>query len=329
VNRVEYETERAKTAADRADQSRILLESARGLAGSLTRRAARETICASARELARGDFALLLEQEDDGDLVATASTGISLGALRIDAGGTASMTSGTGRFVEDAPSDPSILQHLVQETGVASAHFEPVHREDTVRGVLVIGWHDRIAPSALRDDLLGAMGAHAVIALERALLMEGLETAARTDELTGLPNRRGWDDEIARELARARRSGQPLCVAVIDLDHFKSVNDIHGHPAGDRLLKEAASAWRSTVRLTDVLARHGGEEFALALPACTLRDATILVERLRAATPGGQTVSAGIAQWDGLETAIQLYSRADGALYEAKRAGRDRVTLAA
>jgi Diguanylate cyclase, GGDEF domain/CHASE domain len=89
---------------------------------------------------------------------------------------------------------------------------------------------------------------------------------ARTDSLTGVPNRRAWDEELPRELARAARSGQPVCVALLDLDHFKQYNDRHGHQAGDRFLKEAAAAWQAVVRRTDVVARYGGEEFAILLP---------------------------------------------------------------
>ena len=125
--------------------------------------------------------------------------------------------------------------------------------------------------------------------------------------------------------APQQRGGAPLCVAVFDLDHFKAYNDGHGHPAGDALLAAAATAWRRELRPTDVLARYGGEEFAAVLPACSLADAHVVVERIRAATPHGQTVSAGIAQWNGTEDAPSLVARADAALYAAKAAGRDRA----
>ena len=333
-DRLQAEVDRAEAEAERADQSRVLLETARALAASLTPSAACETICSSARDLADADFAALVEQDESGDLVTTAVSGLDAEPLRIaigaqPSGAVAALTSRAGRFVEDAAADPTLSQKLVEDHRVASIHFEPVQRGEVVLGVLVVGWHERAQPAQLRDDLLGALGAHAAMAIERARLMDQLRSAAKTDELTGLPNRRGWDDEISREIARARRTGEPLCVAVLDLDHFKRVNDMLGHPAGDRLLKESAAAWRSTIRATDVLARHGGEEFALALPACNLDDAVRLVERLRGATPAGQTVSAGIAHWDGLESAIALYARADAALYDAKRGGRDRVILAA
>jgi diguanylate cyclase (GGDEF)-like protein len=167
----------------------------------------------------------------------------------------------------------------------------------------------------------------ATIASERAELLAKLEQVARTDDLTGLPNRRAWNVELEKEIARAERDEQQLCVGMIDLDGFKEYNDDHGHQAGDRLLKQMAATWRARLRLTDVLARYGGEEFVLALPGCELEDALGLVERLRAATPGEQTCSVGLAVWDREEGASALVGRADAALYAAKAAGRDRVIV--
>ena len=163
------------------------------------------------------------------------------------------------------------------------------------------------------------------IARERAELMATLAEVARTDDLTGLPNRRAWDEALERELARADRDATPLCIAIVDLDRFKDYNDVHGHQAGDRLLKQLAAAWGAELRATDVLARYGGEEFAVALPGCDLEDAGTLVERLRAATPSEQTASAGLVIWDSSESAETLFGRADKALYAAKSSGRDRI----
>jgi diguanylate cyclase (GGDEF)-like protein len=134
---------------------------------------------------------------------------------------------------------------------------------------------------------------------------------------------------LARELARADRDGQPVCVAVIDLDRFKDFNDAHGHQAGDRLLRDAAHAWQGQLRPSDLLARYGGEEFAAIIPAWPLPTAEAVVDRLRRATPGQLTASAGVASWDGSETGAQLFGRADAALYAAKQAGRDRTIAAA
>ena len=156
-----------------------------------------------------------------------------------------------------------------------------------------------------------------------------LEDLAFTDALTGLGNRRAWETWLDAARETALRDGEPLCIAILDLDHFKAYNDANGHPAGDALLAGAAVTWRRELRPTDILARYGGEEFAAVLPACALEGAQVVVERIREATPGGQTVSAGIAQWDGSEDNEALVARADAALYRAKAAGRDRALLAA
>ena len=152
---------------------------------------------------------------------------------------------------------------------------------------------------------------------------------ARTDPLTGLANRRSWDETFSREVARAHRIGSNLSLAMLDLDHFKRFNDTHGHQAGDRLLREAAAAWSSEGRQSiDLLARLGGEEFAILLPGADLNSATRIVERMRAATPAGITASAGVASWDRSESPAELLARADAALYQAKEFGRDRTSVA-
>jgi diguanylate cyclase (GGDEF)-like protein len=164
-------------------------------------------------------------------------------------------------------------------------------------------------------------------AVQISRLVSRLEGLARTDPLTGVPNRRVWEEELPRELERARRMGTDLCVAMIDLDNFKAYNDRHGHQAGDPVLKEAASAWRAQVRSTDLLARSGGEEFTLLLPACALEDAVDIVERLRAATPL-VTCPVGLAAWNFQEARADLLAHADQALYLAKAEGHNRYVLA-
>jgi len=145
-----------------------------------------------------------------------------------------------------------------------------------------------------------------------------LTRLARTDPLTGLANRRGWDEQLARELARAQRSGEALSVALLDLDDFKAFNDTHGHQAGDRLLLEAAAAWYGQLRDVDILCRWGGDEFAVVLPACPRAQADEVIARLQAATPRHQSCAAGVAGWDGQETSEGLLGRADNALFHAK-----------
>jgi diguanylate cyclase (GGDEF)-like protein len=169
----------------------------------------------------------------------------------------------------------------------------------------------------------------AALVHERSGRFDALLEAARaehlalTDPLTGLANRRAFE----QELAAAPTADAPLTICMFDLDRFKRYNDTHGHPAGDELLRELADAWRGLVRPGDVLARFGGEEFALLLPGCTLAAARPIVERLRAATPRRQTCSAGLATAAPNEDPSSLVQRADEALYRAKRAGRARLEL--
>jgi diguanylate cyclase (GGDEF)-like protein/PAS domain S-box-containing protein len=163
---------------------------------------------------------------------------------------------------------------------------------------------------------------------ERKALLDQLEALATTDSLTGLANRRAWDDELLQAVARARRTEEPLVLAMLDLDHFKAYNDERGHLAGDQLLVTLAATWSEALRTTDVLSRYGGEEFALLLPACTASEAEATLARLRAAMPDGVTCSAGLALLAPGESAPALVGRADAALYEAKRAGRDQVVVA-
>lgn len=155
-----------------------------------------------------------------------------------------------------------------------------------------------------------------------------LAALARADALTGAPNRRTWDHELSRACRASVDRDEPLCVAIVDLDHFKRYNDTHGHQAGDLLLREAVAAWTDLLEDGEFLARYGGEEFALILAGQTPVQARIRIDVLREATPSGQTFSAGVALWDPATEPGAAVAAADAALYRAKRAGRNRVALA-
>jgi diguanylate cyclase (GGDEF)-like protein/PAS domain S-box-containing protein len=154
---------------------------------------------------------------------------------------------------------------------------------------------------------------------ERERLMVSVQTLARTDPLTELPNRRVWTERVTEELQRAKRSNEPPTIAIIDLDDFKTLNDTHGHAAGDRLLKALARGWQAQLREIDLLARVGGDEFCLLLPSCSAGEERRVLQRLRAVMPNGQTFSAGAATWDGEEQPERLFERADRALYQDKK----------
>ncbi len=190
--------------------------------------------------------------------------------------------------------------------------------------------------AALRD-------AEARLALERA--HAEAETANRelaelavTDELTRVPNRRAFTARATQEMARARRYGHTLSVMMIDVDHFKEINDRHGHSTGDEILRTVADILVDALRETDLLARLGGDEFALLLPETPAAGARVLADRLRQAVENAQihasakpvpvTFSCGIASYDACDRNLEaVIERADRALYRAKRAGRNRIEV--
>ena len=200
---------------------------------------------------------------------------------------------------------------------------------------LLIGQAVRHRVTDVLSIALGCVALFLLVVTRMAQLIRQLDVQtekvrelAVTDELTGLPNRRAWNTELPRTIERVRRTGDPLTVAIIDIDHFKKFNDAYGHLAGDRMLKEAAAAWQNQLRTADHLARYGGEEFVVLLPAATAAQAREIVDRMRLATPLGQTFSAGLAVWNGAEASDALTGRADAALYEAKNGGRNRIVEA-
>jgi diguanylate cyclase (GGDEF)-like protein len=181
---------------------------------------------------------------------------------------------------------------------------------------------------------LGSLVLSALVLLRMVRLLrtvqrqaERLGELAGSDSLTGAPNRRGWDDALARAVRHGQEHGTTLSVAVLDLDHFKAFNDEHGHQAGDRLLQAAVTAWTGALPEGVTLARYGGEEFALLLPATTPEQAADVVHRLREVTPDGRTFSAGVAACAPGTDPAAAVAAADAALYAAKRAGRNRVVV--
>lgn len=164
---------------------------------------------------------------------------------------------------------------------------------------------------------------------------ETFQQAALTDALTGMQNRRYFDDALKEYLEEFRRIDKPVGLMVLDLDHFKHINDTHGHDVGDDVLRAVAGCLRDLTRYHDVVARLGGEEFAVVAPNMDVELLSKFAERIRAAISAMSissgnvrlrvTTSVGLAVWDRSETADDFYRRADKLLYQAKRMGRNRV----
>ncbi|HEX3615233.1 MAG TPA: sensor domain-containing diguanylate cyclase [Solirubrobacteraceae bacterium] len=205
-----------------------------------------------------------------------------------------------------------------------SALYQPLINGDQAVGVLFVGWAGKVVADGPRVAVASLLAREIAALVARQDVIDQLTDEALTDPLTELPNRRAWDGQIGM----AMTDGHAVAVAMLDIDRFKQFNDSYGHPAGDRLLRETAAAWRAEIRAQDFLARLGGEEFALLLTGRDTASVTALVERLRQSMPAQQTVSAGIAVRNDGETPEQLLSRADQALYEAKASGRDRALFA-
>ena len=315
----------------RAEDMAVVAQVARDLASVTDAHAARSAICEAAMDVAESKLAMLFEPDPHGrELVSTLIAGGHAGQIRLPftgerSGAVVAFSSAQPFFVADAVGHPAVSQRYVDELGIASALWQPMLRNGVPVGVLTVAWEQRVEELSERlSALMALLASEAAVAIERADLLTRLEAVARTDDLTGLANRRAWDEHLPRELARSKREKRPVCVAMVDLDRFKEYNDEHGHQAGDRLLKEIASIWRDVLRPTDVLARYGGEEFVVLLPNCELERAVDVIERLRGVIPEKETCSAGVACWDSRETAESLVNRADDALYAAKREGRVR-----
>jgi len=209
----------------------------------------------------------------------------------------------------------------------------PITADGEHLGVAVGEWGGgndaRIPTSTVRALAQASM--HAALALRTARLLGENERLATRDSLTGLANRRLFDESLQREVARAQRLSTPLSLLVFDVDHFKQVNDTYGHQTGDTVLREVADALVANTKNYDVAARYGGDEFVVLLPGCSRDDALRVAERVRfgisrAVGEAPVTISAGVATVpDNATDAERLMAAADSALYDAKRTGRDRV----
>ncbi len=290
----------------------------------------RVDVCAAAQRISGATVALLYEPDAAGSLACTATAGMRSVAVASAPGPRTGVVDAfsSGRPVlvtEDVAERMGSGELWVAAGRPHTVLFQPLLRQGVASGVLVVGWEEAAADGDPRTTVTALLAHEAAAVIARADAIDVLTGEAQTDPLTGLPNRRAWDAELERALGEEA----PVIIAMLDFDHFKEFNDTHGHPAGDRLLKETAAAWRDQIRGGDLLARLGGEEFGLLLRDCDAATAVEVTERLRRRVSGGRTCSAGIAVAAPEDDAEAVIARADRALYEAKAGGRDRVHVTA
>jgi diguanylate cyclase (GGDEF)-like protein len=215
------------------------------------------------------------------------------------------------------------LGPVVITIALYAAHFFPL-RSARLQVLLLVAatsagaWAAR--PSGFLVEWIALVLAAVVLTEVQARLALHLRTAAATDPLTGVANRRAWEAEANRSLAHAVRTGEPLSVAILDLDDFKEVNDRLGHGAGDDLLRDLTSGWTHRLRQADLLGRYGGDEFVLCLPATDRSGAEEILQRLAASHDFAW--SGGVATAEEGDTLSSVLARADADLYRHKRSGR-------
>jgi len=255
-------------------------------------------------------------------------------------GGTTMTVINTGKplLIPDVTQRPDLVSPIVLKEGIRSFIVLPLPGRERIMGAMFVFWHREHVFSDDEVRLLMTFANQAALGIENAQLYAEVQELAITDPLTGLYNRRGLIELGRIEFARTRRFGRPFASMMLDIDHFKRVNDAYGHPVGDQVLQALAKHCQSSVREIDLVARYGGEEFVFLLPETNLEVAREIAERLRRTianlsipTEKGElsvTVSLGVAMYDentlGLETMI---ARTDQAMYVAKHRGRNRIAV--
>ncbi|MFV1966882.1 MAG: GGDEF domain-containing protein [Pirellulaceae bacterium] len=241
----------------------------------------------------------------------------------------ATFLKGLFRWTDGFASDISKYREEVDRIG---AHFQAASQEG--RGsetASILPLLSQIV--AANEDVTNRMTKAEATLQQQAQEITGYMSEARTDALTGLPNRRAFDDELARRFSEWRKNGRPISVVFVDIDHFKKFNDQHGHLAGDAVLTQVARTLRDSMHDSDLVVRIGGEEFAAILPNCKAANAAQAAERARAAIERAPfyyekkrlrvTISCGASQVIKDELASSLIKRADEAMYASKDAGRN------
>jgi diguanylate cyclase (GGDEF)-like protein len=326
ANRVTAAQRRETLAAStRADELRRLVRTQNAIGtAAADLDAVLSAVTEQALELS-GAEAAVVELPDGDDMVhrAVAGTAADYLNLRLARAGSISgkaLAEQRTLICRDSESDPRVDRAACRRLGARSIVVIPLWDGTRVAGVLKVYASTVDAFDSGAAQLLEMLAGMTAAALVRAQLLDRLSEQASSDELTGLVNRREWYRQLDLALIRARRTEQALSVVILDVNGLKAVNDRDGHAAGDRLLRSVSVRWSSTLREADVLGRIGGDEFGIILDQAGQVSAAEVVDRLRAALDADQSAAAGIATWDGVETAGALVDRADEAMYQQKRA---------
>jgi diguanylate cyclase (GGDEF)-like protein len=321
----------------------------RGVASTLDSQRAYNLVLTKFREVLGAErSSLMVFDEDSGELSlqAVLGSGPDVSArVRVKLGDSvcgAVLATGTAMLVEDVESDDRLKGQRPGHYRSSSFISFPITVGQRRLGVVNVTEKLNGEPFQESDlELLDAMAPHLALIIDRTewhRKAEAYQRMSLTDPLTGLPNRRYLEDRLFEEAERSKRYGTPLAFMIIDVDYFKSFNDIHGHTNADRVLVRTAQILRSSIRAIDTAARFAGDEFCVVLPETELRAAAAIAERLRSSVSrtefrteqgdviGTVTISIGVSSFGpGRQSPLSIIQAADRALYQAKTRGRDRV----
>ena len=284
----------------------------------------RAAICEAAKESAGAQYAILLEPDANGRrLVTTAATdrhveGTELYLSDSDARGVRTYETGREQFLPVVARSP-LVSDAGTATEVESLLWHPIPGREGAMGVLGVGWTQRIKrlPETL-PSVMEALAGEAAGVIERTTLLLRLENVVKVDDVTGLPNERAWEEEVPRELSRARRQGTPLTVIILDLGDFELGLDGELSAEDRRLLRGAADGWRGELGATDFLAHRSPGRFSALFPGLDVEEGEAAALRLRALAPEGRPCTVAAATWNRVELPAQLVGRAENQI-ELKR----------
>jgi len=326
----------------RAEHQTALARAARSLNARLDLQAVLETLCREAHLALGAELAGVYLGDSEHGGLAVAAHGLPkdsdwFGYVIKPGQGVGGQVLVSGKpVVSNSYRSDVQVPRLAALEDIETAVAVPVRWDGELKGALSVAF--RAMRRVTDEDIasLQALADLAGVACTNAQAFEHAQTAARTDSLTGLLNHGAVHGHVREEIARARRSGEPLCCLLADLDNFKPINDQHGHLAGDRILREVAAQLDEEFRAYDGIGRFGGDEFVVVLPGLTEEEADLAGQRFQAAVAAALpmagsgaplTASVGIARWHEPLTAPELIDRADRALLVAKRSGKDRAVL--